>query len=143
MLLPDAITPAWEEVFKGVKEGTIPSVLIEKGLIFINGVMVLPREFPAWLGHEAIDIPSAGRDEDITVEVEETRFWMEIILESDNTVTITVPFQTSVYCREVFMTQSSLDKHMLIAHNDTFERYKSALCTKTYVRYKQAAVHHA
>lgn len=60
MLIPDAITPAWEEVLKGVKEGTIPSVLIEKGLIFINGVMVLPREIPAWLDHEATDIPSAG-----------------------------------------------------------------------------------
>jgi hypothetical protein len=35
VFLPDANTPAWEEVFTGVKEGTIPSVLIEYGLIFI------------------------------------------------------------------------------------------------------------
>ena len=32
---------------------------------------------------------------------------------------------------------------MLLAHNDTLRRYKCALCTKTYARYKQAAVHHA
>lgn len=29
VLLPDANTPAWEEVFTGIKEGTIPSVPIE------------------------------------------------------------------------------------------------------------------
>jgi hypothetical protein len=101
VLLPDANTPAWEEVYTGVKEGTIPSVLIEYGLIFINGAMVLQRDIPAWLGHEATDIPSEGEHEDNTVEVEETRSWTEIILEDDSTVAIIVPFQASVCCRGI------------------------------------------
>jgi hypothetical protein len=101
VFLPDANTPAWEEVFTGVKEGTIPSVLIEYGLIFINGAMILPRDIPAWLGHEATDIPSEGENEDNTVEVEETRSWTEIILEDDSTVAIIVPFQASVCCRGI------------------------------------------
>jgi hypothetical protein len=33
-------------------------------LIFVNGAMVLPRDIPAWLGHEATDIPSEGENED-------------------------------------------------------------------------------
>ena len=32
---------------------------------------------------------------------------------------------------------------MLLAHNDTFRRYKCALYTKTYARHTQAPVHHA
>jgi hypothetical protein len=39
--------------------------------------MVLPRDIPAWLGHEATDIPSEGENEDNTVEVEETRSWTD------------------------------------------------------------------
>ena len=113
VLLPDANTPAWEEVYTGVKEGTIPSVLIEYGLIFINGAMVLQRDIPAWLGHEATDIPSEGEHEDNTVEVEETRSWTEIILEDDSTVAIIVPFQVSVCCKEVFIIHSALDKHVI------------------------------
>lgn len=113
MLYPDANTTGWEEVFTGVKEGTIPSVLIEYGSIFINVAMGLPRDIPPWLGHEATDIPSEGENEDKTVEVEETRSWTEIILEDDSTVAIIVPFKTSVCCKEVFITHSALDKHVI------------------------------
>ena len=140
VLLPDATAPAWEEVLTGVKQGTIPTVLIELGLIFINGARVLPRDIPAWLGHEATDIPSEAENEDKTVE--EAKSWTEIVLEDDATVAITVPFNTSVCCKEVFISHPALDKHMSVAHNDTFRRYKCALCTKTFARYKQAAVHH-
>ena len=140
VLLPDATAPAWEEVLTGVKQGTIPTVLIELGLIFINGARVLPRDIPAWLGHEATDIPSEEENEDKTVE--EAKSWTEIVLEDDATVAITVPFNTSVCCKEVFISHPALDKHMSVAHNDTFRRYKCALCTKTFARYKQAALHH-
>jgi hypothetical protein len=109
-------------------------------LIFINGARVLPRDIPAWLGHEATDIPSEEENEDKTVE--EAKSWTEIVLEDDATVAITVPFNTSVCCKEVFISHPALDKHMSVAHNDTFRRYKCALCTKTFARYKQAAVHH-
>jgi transposase-like protein len=109
-------------------------------LIFINGARVLPRDIPAWLGHEATDIPSDEENEDKTVE--EAKSWTEIVLEDDGTVAITVPFHTSVCCKEVFISHPALDKHMSVAHNDTFRRYKCALCTKTFARYKQAAVHH-
>ena len=59
------------------------------------------------------DIPSEGENEDKTVEVEETRSWTEIILEDDSTVAIIVPFKTSVCCKEVFITHSALDKHVI------------------------------
>jgi hypothetical protein len=74
---------------------------------------ILPRDIPAWLGHEATDIPSEGENEDKTVEVEETSSWTEIILENDSTVAIIVPFQASVCCKEVFITHSALDKHVI------------------------------
>jgi hypothetical protein len=117
VLLPDATAPAWEEVLTGVNQGTIPTVLIELGLIFINGARVLPRDIPAWLGHEATDIPSEAENEDKTVE--EAKSWTEIVLEDDGTVAITVPFNTSVCCKEVFISHPALDKHMSVAHNDT------------------------
>jgi hypothetical protein len=50
--------------------------------------MVVPRDSPAWLGHEATDVPSEGENEDNSVEVEETRSWTEISLEDDSTVAI-------------------------------------------------------
>jgi hypothetical protein len=84
----------------------------ELGLIFINGARVLPRDIPAWLGHEATDIPSDEENEDKTVE--EANSWTEIVLEDDGTVAITVPFHTSVCCKEVFISHPALDKHMSV-----------------------------
>jgi hypothetical protein len=72
-----------------------------------------------------LDIPSEEENEDKTVE--EAKSWTEIVFEDDGTVAITVPFHTSVCCKEVFISHPALDKHMSVAHNDTFRRYKCAL----------------
>jgi hypothetical protein len=56
---------------------------------------------------------SEAENEDKTVE--EAKSWTEIVLEDD----ATVPFNTSVCCKEVFISHPALDKHMSVAHNDT------------------------
>ena len=54
LLLPHAISPAREDVFKGETIRIISTVLIEKGgLIFMNGAIILAEDIPSWLGHYA------------------------------------------------------------------------------------------
>jgi hypothetical protein len=76
-------------------------------------------------------------------EMDDTRTWTELVIESDSTVAITVPYTTSTCCKEVFISHSALDKHLSVAHSDAFRRYVCALCMRSQARYRQTAVHYA
>lgn len=75
--------------------------------------------------------------------MDDTRTWTELVIESDSTVAITVPYTTSTCCKEVFISHSALDKHLSVAHSDAFRRYVCALCMRSQARYRQIAVHYA
>jgi hypothetical protein len=133
VLLPAANTPAQEDVCEGEQIRIRPTILIEKGgLMFINGARTLAENIPIWLGHDATDC-----------EMDDTRTWTELVIESDSTVAITVPYTTSTCCKEVFISHSELDKHLSVAHSDAFRRYVCALCMRSRARYRQIAVHYA
>ena len=139
MLLPAANSPAQGDVCERETIRIRLTILIENGgLMFINGARTIAENIPTWLGHDVTDDISAEGNE----TGEETRTWTELVIESDSTVAITIPYQTSTCIEEVFISHSALDKHMSVAHSDAFRRYVCALCTRSRARYRQVAVHY-
>ena len=65
----------------------------------MNGSRILAEDIPSWLGHDATNNVSAiGNENETEVHYVETRTWAGLVFESDSTVVITMPYETSTCC---------------------------------------------
>lgn len=143
---PSATASASGEAEKDVTKRIIPTILIvQGGLIFIDGGRNAPEDIPTWLGHDVMDILDEEIEKTGTVLNTPESSWKELRFSEDKTVGIEYPLGTvkCTPCNKAFLNHTSLDSHLQTAHNDTFRHYTCAKCPKTYPRYKQAAIHYS